>query len=128
MRKLIQESVSRVVYERLKIKSHKISVPSLISPLPHEKNETLDDEIETIPGDPVSPSTFPMNVATIVHFLDARPTFFFTLHVLSHSRRCSTFRLVCLPFFFTASGKYEKKRALDRAVKGNPNANKIAPA
>lgn len=81
-----------VVRQQIEIKFWEMPVPIFLL---YQKNEILDDEIETIPGKSVSPSTFTINATTmIIHFLKIRPTLF----LISHSYRRSTF--YCAILFF----------------------------
>lgn len=54
--------LKRFVVQSLSLWANRNWIPrNIYSRFPFQLYETLDDEIETIPDDPVSPSTFPMN-------------------------------------------------------------------
>lgn len=60
---LSSSEVKKFVVESLLLEANRNWIPwNIDSPFPFQLYETLDDEIETIPGGPVSLSTFPMNV------------------------------------------------------------------
>lgn len=91
------------MHQQIEIKFWEMSI--LIFLL-YQKNEILYDEIETIPGKPVSPSTFTINATTmIIHFLKERPTLF----LISHNYRYFTFYCAILFFFLQIENAWKGK-------------------